>query len=725
MAHSPTHSISSSTSPSQDAASPQAASQPGLWVVADPRSRRFGEPFENGEAIAKGIHQGQVCLVTTKDEGIIVLEQAQSPAKFLAAYRAKVVASPAGSAVFSFFREHTPKTDLDSPIRPKHWDRRAQLSQMDIFAFRPDLVRSRILYGFAFFVVYVGLAARCYSDKPPSAAALLTFTLAYPIVLYLIAQVIDHREQPAQGYMLELLLAFDLYQLATSLFIFFCVLREAYMLELLVPPWGHPASRSSPLLRKLVWLHYHNRIVETLDTVVRISQKKFKAYGALHIYLRLVFLWGWFALCCVGGGDIYFHTLLDAGVTSMRFFVFTLSILHWNWNIRLDFGLNAPKIVIFRKENLLHLQLVEFAVLVVHGLWCGYWNTMSRWLALFQVVVMSNGMSIFFDFHHSPDAAISPKLKQAKDSRLTFSFDSSCWLFIYHFGVAKWIQDHVNVRAEDLAFSGSSGGALVGAALACKFEAEEVKDRILSNFPSCKRNPLRMFRVGEEILDHYLRDNIDAAGCCSGVLRILLTKVSKRPPLLQAEVASKFDSWRDVFSCLRASMHVPLADGILPYPVPGRGWYYDGLVWASLFVPWRAFDDADAVVRVSACGFPGAQIRPRIPFPIWWLIMPPSEDVLNGMFWMGYRDTQEYFSGRVGVSGCCSRRSSKKLPPQIKALQDQLSSEPRDSISQEAVQLIADLHATAVKHWQHFFLCLFAVVVVLGFLTAALLRVYF
>ena len=53
-------------------------------------------------------------------------------------------------------------------------------------------------------------------------------------------------------------------------------------------------------------------------------------------------------------------------------------------------------------------------------------------------------------------------------SRLTFSFDSSGWLYVYHLGVAHYLQRHVlpHLEAERVAFSGSSGGALVAAALA-------------------------------------------------------------------------------------------------------------------------------------------------------------------------------------------------------------------------------------------------------------------
>jgi predicted acylesterase/phospholipase RssA len=322
------------------------------------------------------------------------------------------------------------------------------------------------------------------------------------------------------------------------------------------------------------------------------------------------------------------------------------------------------------------------------------------------------------------------------DSRLTFSFDSSCWLFIYHFGVAKWIQDNVHVTKESFAFSGSSGGALVAAVLACQFDAEEVKDLALADFHLCQKNPLLMFRVGEKILDHYLHDNAKSAERCSDHLRVLLTKVSPSPPLLTAEVASKFGSWREVFACLRGSMHVPFAAGILPYPIPGRGWYYDGLLWAALFVPWRAFDDDDVVVRVSACGFPNSQIGPQLPFPLWWLIMPPSKEVLEGMFWMGYRDTAAYFAevhpdGRTEFTesstmscGRCNRRARNRVEHgQIEQLRKHLRKNRKNGLldHKSAARHVAALESTAKRHWQIAFLCMMAVFVSISAITLSFL----
>jgi len=189
---------------------------------------------------------------------------------------------------------------------------------VDIFTLPPDLATRRLALGMLLWCVYIYMATmRYYSDTPPSPALVLLITLAYPCLLYLFCRLMQHRAEPIQENVMEILLALDVYQLTSSIFTFLAIAREAYALGLLFPPWGNSASISSPWLRKLLWLHYHNRIMELWDTVIRISQKKFKAYGAVHVYLRLIFLWGWLANCRLGGGDAYFLTLLEFASASL------------------------------------------------------------------------------------------------------------------------------------------------------------------------------------------------------------------------------------------------------------------------------------------------------------------------------------------------------------------------------------------------------------------------
>ena len=176
---------------------------------------------------------------------------------------------------------------------------RAELGHWDIVDMRPPFILRRILFGVALFCAYSYFVFFQYTDSSPSIIVPLLVTFLFPVILLLAIRVMHSRPAEAR-FVFELLLAFDLYQLATSVFVLVLILCEAQNLGMLaplrapapapapdgawgratawvaaariVPTWGNPPEVTSPLLRRLVWLHYHNRIVELLDTIFRVSQ---------------------------------------------------------------------------------------------------------------------------------------------------------------------------------------------------------------------------------------------------------------------------------------------------------------------------------------------------------------------------------------------------------------------------------------------------------------------
>merc|ERR1712113_938913 len=92
----------------------------------------------------------------------------------------------------------------------------------------------------------------------------------------------------------------------------------------------------------------------------------------------------------------------------------------------------------------------------------------------------------------------------------------------------------------------------------------------------------------------------------SGRVRVLLTRVSCRPPFVSGEVVNHFEDYDEVFHTMRASCHVP-GLALLPYKFRGRS-YFDGLMWPSLLVPWCSAEDRH-VVKVAATSLPLSDIR--------------------------------------------------------------------------------------------------------------------
>lgn len=93
--------------------------------------------------------------------------------------------------------------------------------------------------------------------------------------------------------------------------------------------------------------------------------------------------------------------------------------------------------------------------------------------------------------------------------KLVLSFDSSGWLYLYHFGVCRFMQLHVlnEMPAERFAFSGSSGGALAATALACDVPIDDLVDEILAVcWPWCRKSPFAMCPAVDYALNKFLPD---------------------------------------------------------------------------------------------------------------------------------------------------------------------------------------------------------------------------
>lgn len=80
----------------------------------------------------------------------------------------------------------------------------------------------------------------------------------------------------------------------------------------------------------------------------------------------------------------------------------------------------------------------------------------------------------------------------------------------------------------------------------------------------------------------------------------------------------------------------------MPYRYDGH-YYLDGMFWPQMLVPWKGTQN-DFVVRISALlSGPSSDIRPPI-VPTWWSLFPPREEVLRGLYWLGYLHAASWFT---------------------------------------------------------------------------------
>jgi len=488
-------------------------------------------------------------------------------------------------------------------------------------------------------------------------AVLVLITMVYLCFVFFGVRYMERRP-PAQKRIFEWLVVYNATQALLNLRLVFALLGEAW--GLFYPwPWGNTldASEKGYKLGMLIWFQYHCRQLDLMDTVFMILRKTFQRISLVHVYLRLLNLWGWFIACrFAAGGDTYFPAVVHAACQVLVYLYYTIHMIQ------------PQGVKFFRKANVAEVQVAQFMIVALHAAFVLLYGNIPRWVAAFNLFIMANALIFYIDFDDEhprlgPRSTLTAKQEGYGHEKLTFCFDSSGWLYCYHFGVAHWIQEHMlsnithanattDAFPKSLAFSGSSGGSLVAGALGSGINVAELFDYVLTWRDYCKRNPVRLFRALQFALNKYLPKDCDRS--MSGRVRVLLSRVGGRPPFLTGEIVDQYESYDEAWHTLRASCHIPVVY-FKPYKLNDR-YYFDGLLWSSFFVPWVS--DDSLTVRVSAISRPTTDIRAPLQ-PIWWALFPPPVEVLRGMFWTGYRDAERFFSAPPvdPLDPCRCRRS--------------------------------------------------------------------
>eukprot|EP00928_Gymnodinium_smaydae_P049293 TRINITY_DN33075_c0_g1_i1.p1 TRINITY_DN33075_c0_g1~~TRINITY_DN33075_c0_g1_i1.p1 ORF type:complete len:714 (+),score=62.25 TRINITY_DN33075_c0_g1_i1:199-2142(+) len=521
------------------------------------------------------------------------------------------------------------------------------------------------------------------SGGPASAvhgSVVMAVTLTYLYIVFFGVRFMERRP-PVEKRIFEWMIVYNATQALLNLRLACALLYEVWQLGY-TKPWGNELDGSERAhgLGMLIYLQYHCRQLDLLDTVFMILRKKFQRISFVHVYLRLLNLWGWFLVCRFAcGGDSYFPAMVNATCQVIVYLYYT---------VHLVFPKGVP---CFRRGRVAEVQVAQFMLCGVHAVYVLMSGNLPPYIAIYNLFVMANCLVFYFDFDSGHSRLGLRRTLKTKDEgfghdRVTFCFDSSGWLYCYHFGVAMWLAEHVlpkDLKAGDaesdkypkgVAFSGASGGALVAATLGSGINVRDLFEYVLSRHDACRRNPFKIFPALEDALDKFLPEN--AAKSLSGRVRILLTRVSTTAPFVTGEIVDQFRDWREAWRTLRASCHVP---GLfwLPYKVNDR-FYFDGLLWTSFFVPWVS--DNSITIRVSAICRPLSEMKAPL-HPLWWAMFPPPNDVLRGMLWTGYRDAARWFSTRTtGPLDLCKCRRIDA------ASEDELASSPARSNNKRAAQ---------------------------------------
>ncbi|CAK8987968.1 unnamed protein product [Durusdinium trenchii] len=524
------------------------------------------------------------------------------------------------------------------------------------------------------------LGTRELADIQWGSAALVSF--GYCFLVFVGVRYMERRSSVRSVIIFEIMAVYNSTQVLLNLYevcaILYDMISSDFRLDSL------PKNVAEPL----IWLQYHCRQMELLDTFFLVLRKKFDDISLFHMYYRVLNMWGWFFgfhYACVG------PTLVPALVTSvaqtLQYLSFTMAI----------FGVR--KLPLFCKAPIAELQTACAGLCMLSNLFMAVSGRLPIGLAMLHAFVFFNGVVLYTDFHFRETHPLREKAPPSQDGeRVTFSFDSAGWLYVYQFGVAAFLQEHLmppngapdpEHYPRGLGFSGSSAGALTASLLASGTSVPDVFEHVLAQYKVCRRRPWKMAGCAEEALRKYQFPG--AFRVIAGRLRILVTRALWRPPFIMGEVVDEFPDNETAIQLLMASCHIPAICGFFPKKI-GDKYYYDGMMWSSLFVPWRGAKE-DHIVKVSGIGGVMSDIRPPL-IPPWWCILPPPVRVLRGLYWQGYLDALLWFRAPPRqLEGWCGRRDVRERAPA--AASSQASSQ---AASQAAAQAPAAARRNARRN---------------------------
>ena len=230
--------------------------------------------------------------------------------------------------------------------------------------------------------------------------------------------------------------------------------------------------------------------------------------------------------------------------------------------------------------------------------------------------------------------------------KVAILFAGCGWMHPFEFGAGKAFAEMIDLKNENVILGGCSAGAVVASCLAVGMDIDEFFEQTLTIYDSCKILPFRMCDGVKKVLQR-MTPGDEQWRQASGKLVVGLSAVCYRG--LTSEHVSEFHDAAHAIEIIRASCHLPLVGGLLPYYIKGhRSRYYDGGITTN--VP-----EIPDVFKITIDGRPtvdGLDIVPNLGFtvPFTWVYFPRNPTILRLLYRLGYLRTLEFLSSEAVIN---------------------------------------------------------------------------
>ena len=225
----------------------------------------------------------------------------------------------------------------------------------------------------------VDVYTECWWSSP------LLFSLAYLLMVFGGKAVMQNYEPwSIAPYMFW----YNVYQCIMNLVCVVAMLYEVYSNPHYTFLWGNfPEQGKGGLeIGFWVWVHYHNKYVELLDTAFMIVRKKNEQASFLHCYHHILLIWSWFLVVKTSaGGDSYFGGMVNSFIHVIMYAYYTMPII----------GIKVPTIL---KKSITKCQMAQFCICLAHAAYVAYKGNCPLILPATQAFVMINMLVLFAQF---------------------------------------------------------------------------------------------------------------------------------------------------------------------------------------------------------------------------------------------------------------------------------------------------------------------------------------
>jgi hypothetical protein len=219
------------------------------------------------------------------------------------------------------------------------------------------------------------------------------------------------------------------------------------------------------------------------------------------------------------------------------------------------------------------------------------------------------------------------------------SFRASGWMMVFYLGIIKYIQE--NYKIKNLKLSGSSGGAVSSFMLLCK--NIDIDNSVIelerTNYNTNIFNLCDM--VKKNINDHI--DFVSNKLLKNNQLNITCSCIQNGS--INTIIFNKFNNKNDILHYLKASVHIPIIGGLLPYTYDNF-YLYDSILTSChphitndcLKISWNKKCNCNCQKTLDV-------INPYVDIPSTWCIFPPN-DCLYDIYIHGYYQAILFFENR-------------------------------------------------------------------------------